>query len=235
MTVHYGVGGENSFYQLGVGPRVDKISPVQITFTGGERIDGGQVHSVALKDDGTVWIWGNNYERGLGGFGNSFSTPYQTNISNVVAIDTYFNHSVLLKNDGTLWAFGLNSDGQLGIGDFSLHTGAVQVSSLSGVTSCVTATRHSLALKNDGTVWSFGSNDMGQLGVNDGTIKSNIPRAVVNLDNVFAIAAGHMQSAAIKSDGTVWMWGYNAHGQLGQSSTGTYPYPVQIANFNLKT
>ncbi len=98
---------------------------------------------------------------------------------------------------------------------------------------------HSLALKSDGTVWAWGINEEGQNGVPGGltfydgpytTNYRNTPVQVEGLDSVVAIAAGSDHSLAIKSDGTVWAWGDNRYGELGDGSTTTRYTPVQVTN-----
>src|SRR6266481_9388501 len=128
------------------------------------------------------------------------------------------------RGQGTVWAWGLNGSGQLGNGTFTNSNTPAQVSGLSGVTAIAGGAEHSLALKSDGTVWAWGNNALGQLG--NGTFTdSNTPVQVLGpgglgyLTGVMAIAAGALDTLALKSDGTVWAWGYNADGELGN---GTY-------------
>lgn len=90
-----------------------------------------------------------------------------------------------------------------------------------------------LALKSDGTVWAWGSNQDGQLG--NGTIDKDlyysyykIPSKVVNLDGVISIAASSFSAVALKKDGTVWTWGNNVSGQLGNGTFENSGIPVQV-------
>jgi hypothetical protein len=89
---------------------------------------------------------------------------------------------------------------------------------------------HSLALKSDGTVWAWGYNLYGQLGNNTTIFYSNIPVQVSILNKVIAIAGGGYYSLALKSDGTIWAWGRNDSGQLGNNTTTDSCVPVQISN-----
>ncbi|MCL2143112.1 MAG: fibronectin type III domain-containing protein, partial [Methanomassiliicoccaceae archaeon] len=90
---------------------------------------------------------------------------------------------------------------------------------------------HSIALKSDGTVWAWGRNNYGQLG--DGTsgtgADKSLPTQVSGLTDVIAIGAGRNHSLAVKSDGTVWAWGYNNYGQLGDGTTANRNEPVQVS------
>ena len=88
---------------------------------------------------------------------------------------------------------------------------------------------HVLAVKNDGTVWAWGYNGYGQLG--DGTTtEQNLPVQVPGLSGVitWARAAAAHHSLAVKGDGTLWAWGYNENGQLGDGTTTRRPSPVQV-------
>lgn len=91
---------------------------------------------------------------------------------------------------------------------------------------------HSVALKNDGTVWGWGNNLFGQLG--DGTPIPGFkpPVSVTGLSGVVAIAAGYSYTVALKGDGTVWSWGYNVAGQLGDGTTTNRPTPAQVGGLN---
>jgi hypothetical protein len=134
-----------------------------------------------------------------------------------------------LKNDGTVWAWGYNPDGQLGNRTYSDSNVPVQVLGLTGVTAIAGGGYHSLALKSDGTVWAWGRNDYGQLG-NGTNSDSNVPVQVANLTRVTAIAGGYgYRSLALKSDGTVWAWGYNYYGERGNGTTAASNVPVQVS------
>ena len=96
---------------------------------------------------------------------------------------------------------------------------------------------HSVALKSGGTVWAWGSDEYGQLGDSDAvTPDTSVPVQVINSDSsalagVIAIAAGQQHSLAAKSDGTVWAWGRNDYGQLGNNSTTRSLLPVEVSGF----
>jgi alpha-tubulin suppressor-like RCC1 family protein len=246
--------GYNDYGQLGNGTTTSSDTPVQVVGPGGSgvlanavAIAGGEYHSLALRSDGTVWAWGFGADGELGNGMTTYSdTPVQVAgtggsgyLTGVVAIAGGWQHSLALKSDGTVWAWGDNYNGQLGNGTTTSSDTPVQVvgpggsGTLTNVVAIAGGGYYSLALKNDGTVWAWGYNGVGQLG-NGTTAESDTPVQVVGpggsgaLTNVVAIAGGGYYSLALKSDGTVWAWGSNEFGDLGNGSTTNTDAPVQV-------
>ena len=235
--------GNNNNGQLGDGSATSKNTPVQVSgLYSMTAVAAGSGHTVALKNDGTVWAWGNNStgQLGNGNFTPSNPTPAQVSglsgMSSgvVIAVAAGYDHTVALKNDGTVWAWGNNATGQLGNGNITPSNTPVQVSGLSGVTAVAAGFGHTVALKSDGTVRTWGNNTKGQLGnglTNGTTIDSAIPVVVSGMVGVTDIAAGYEGSVvlkgAFKGDGTVWAWGSNSNGQLGNGLAVDSAIPVQ--------
>src|SRR5215217_2216276 len=238
--------GDNFFGQLGNGvplPYPDdsrSTMPLEVSNLDGaelKAIAGGANHSLALKNDGTVWAWGLNEDGELGdGTNTDSSTPVEVKdpndpsgyLSEVETIAAGSSHSLALKDDGTVWAWGNNESSQLGDGTNANSTQPVKVANLSGVEAISGggAPSYSLALKDDGTVWAWGDNRAsqgtrigGQLS-DDEVTSSNTPLQVSDLPGgIEAIAAGAEHGLALKDDGTVWAWGNNWFGQLGNGTT----------------
>jgi alpha-tubulin suppressor-like RCC1 family protein len=216
-----------------------QTTPVQVlNLTGMTDVAGGGTHSIGLKSDGTVWTWGYNLYGQLGlGYTNSFeNTPVNVpSLSGIIRIAAGNTHTTVLKNDGTVWSFGRNLSGQLGDGTTAQRATPVRVSGLSGVVDIAAGPEggHTLALKSDGTVWAWGAANDGQLGEGTNVSKRLTPVQVTNLNQVAAIAAGASHSLAMKSDGTVWVWGRNQSGQLGIGSTNNVSAPVNVSGLDL--
>lgn len=223
--------GDNYYYQLGDGTTTFGSNvPVPVSsLTGVVAISGGGLHSLSLKNDGTVWSWGRNLEGQLGDSTNTNSNvPIQlSSFTGITAVAAGGYHSLALKNDSTVWAWGTNTYGQLGNGSTIASNIPLQVNFLTGVIAIEAGLNHSLALKSDGTVWAWGRNSWGQLG--DGTtIDRNVPVQVVFLSGATAIASGKEHSLALKNDSTVWTWGVNSYGQLG-NGTGITSSNIPVA------
>ncbi|MGE5548948.1 MAG: OmpL47-type beta-barrel domain-containing protein, partial [Bacteroidota bacterium] len=246
--------GNNSDGQLGNGTTVNSSTPVQVLGTGGSgflsgvtAVCGAYVHSLALKADGTVWAWGkNNYGQLGDGTTISSTTPVQVKgpggagyLTNVVAIGQGAYHSLAVKADGTVWAWGNNQLNQLGDGTATHRYTPVQVKGPGGSGYLTNVSRvsggnyHAVALKNDGTVWAWGYNNHGQLG--NGTYTDSATPVQVKgalgvgyITNVNTIRGCFWGAAALKNDGTVWTWGYNTYGQLGNGTTADSTYPVKV-------
>ena len=226
--------GRNLEGQLGNSTNTNSNVPVQVnSLTGITAVAGGGYHSLALKSDSTVWVWGSNIYGQLGnGTTTSSNVPLQvSSLTGVVAIAAGLNHSLALKKDSTVWAWGSNSWGQLGDGTTTDRDLPVQVAYLSGATAIAAGKEHSLALKNDSTVWTWGFNSYGQLGNGTGITSSNIPVGVSSLTGVIAIAhGGSHHSLALKNDSTVWAWGRNNYGQLGNGTNTNSNVPVAVSS-----
>lgn len=148
-------------------------------------------------------------------------------LTDVAAISGGYYISIILKTDGTVWVWGDNEYGQLGNNTTTNSNVPIQVPNLSNIIS-VSAHAHNLALKADGTVWSWGSNSLGELGYNTSfNYKSLVPMQAM-ISGVSQIAAGQNESFALKPDGTVWVWGVNYNGQIGNGTTyAGQPIPQQ--------
>jgi alpha-tubulin suppressor-like RCC1 family protein len=195
-------------------------------------VAGGRTHSLALRSDGTVWAWGGNADGQLGnGSTVSSPTPVQVQgLSNVVAVAAGNANSQALRADGTVWSWGNNYFGQLGNGLAPVGSPSpVQVPGLDRVVALSNSNSHTvLALRADGTLWGWGYNIGGQVGT--GTTSHSVisPVPSVALDGLVSIGGGIGHSLVMRADGTVWSWGSNTYGQLGDSTLASHLTPFQV-------
>ncbi|MDH5721666.1 MAG: DUF4215 domain-containing protein, partial [Spirochaetia bacterium] len=213
--------GWNGNGQLGDGTQVDKHSPVQVGVdTDWSIVSVGDRHTAAIKADGSLWAWGSGY---LGDGTTSMRTsPVQIGTGTC-----------------TLAEYQTKMDCETNTGIWTFDTDWISVSA---------GSYFSIAIKIDGTLWSWGTNSWGELGLGDNTYQL-LPQLVGacsvmgfytqvdcegnsgiwNYDTDWTLAAvGYKQAIALKSNGTLWAWGRNDYGQVGDGTSATRYLPVQI-------
>lgn len=196
--------------------------------------DGGRGFTVALRANGTVLSWGQSQ---FGELGHGFVITQQNTplgiagLANVMQIAAGRAHAMALDRDGALWGWGYNGYGQLGdSSEVNRHT-PVRSRAVPGCVRAVACgDHHTLALLADGTVLAWGSNDFGALGRGASGGWSRQPQPVPGLTNVEAVSAAGYLNLALKTDGTVWAWGWNTSGALGNGTFVTFSAtPVQVS------
>jgi alpha-tubulin suppressor-like RCC1 family protein len=164
---------------------------------------------------------------------------FLTNFSNAQCwreLSSTLNHTIAIQNDGTLWTWGENAKGQLGNGTQFPKLIPTQVGTASNWKTVSAGYFHSIAIKTDGTLWAWGDNTHGELG-NGTNLFSLVPIQIGTDTNWKLVTAGGSESSssytiATKTDGTVWSWGSNTLGQLGDGTYIDKDTPTLISGVN---
>lgn len=193
---------------------------------------GGQ-HAQGLKTDGTIWGWGRNCYGRLGnnvGTVCCYSSPVQEYTSSTwTCVKAEGNTSWAIKNDGTLWAWGLNSCGVLGNG-FSTTckiTPSQEFCNFSDWTEIGASTTGFNGIRSNGTLWGFGFGACGSLGNGEVVNKSTPSQESCSATNWCFTTRWCCGGIGIKTDGTLWRWGYNTYRFVCDSGNNCQPNPVQ--------
>lgn len=220
--------GNNTCGVLGINDNTvtSVSSPVQeVTNSAWIAISSGRTHTVAIKNNSTLWGWGAGCQLGSNTILNVSSPVQESSLSNWSKISAGYGNTLAIKTDGTMWGVGRNPYGELGNGTTVGTSSFVNEASGSSDWCAVsTSSFSSHGIKTNGTLWSWGINDRGALG--DGTTldKCSPVQEVTLSTNWNKLASGGVNSrhvAAIKNDGTLWSWGSNDAGTLG-NGVGTY-------------
>lgn len=190
------------------------------------QLAAGDEHTLALKNDGTVWAWGANAfgQLGDGTTTNRLSAVQVPALFNIVKIAAGSRHSLAVRADGTLFAWGDNTEHQTSWrSDTAITTPQAIGLPYGRAVDVAAGFSHSLAVTEDGRVYAWGYNRFGQLG--DGTLVDKIAPTSTGLSGVTAISAGYDHSIAIDTAGDVYVWGRNDYGRLGARSGEDCGYP----------
>jgi len=227
--------GFNNFAQLGLGTQGNTVNTnkSQIgTDSDWKEVEAGMGYGLAIKENGTLWAWGRNSFGMLGdGTSTTRKSPVQIGTdTNWIKISAGVVNTLAIKTDGTLWAWGRNNEGQIGDGTFINRFAPTQIGLDTDWLEITTGERHCIATKMNRTLWAWGAYDKGQLGLGNTSFANiNIPTQVGSSTDWKIISAGRNFNLAIKNDGTIWSWGQNDFGQLGNGfSFGSVNVPNQI-------
>ena len=228
--------GDNDYGQNGVNGGIDRPTPVATTSSANnncKQISSFHFHTSVINTSGELWSWGFNGYGGLGVANDTTDRLTPTKESNGATtwrqVSAGTHHTCSVKTDGTMWCWGRNQNGQLGVNDTTNRNTPVQVGTGVDWRQVDCGTTHSSAVKIDGTLWSWGNNYSGQLGINN-TENANTPVTTFLEGNDWkSVSCGGYHTAAIKTDGSLWCWGRNNYGQLGNNDTKNVIIPAIIS------
>lgn len=229
--------GRNNDGQLGDGTFIDKRVPIQIgtatnwikVAVGGDAVSG---FTIGLRADSTLWAWGVNTDGQLGDGTNTRSLVPKQIASSIKFFDVtagaghVIAFSINSFNNKILYAWGRNNSGQLGLGDVINRNTPTQMGFVSGQGDYVAVAaggEHTIGLRSNGFIMGWGSS-AAFLGFSNYLTATTIATGFTGA----SIAAGYSHSLAIKTDGTLWGFGGNYYGQLGNGTTTPSQTAIQI-------
>jgi alpha-tubulin suppressor-like RCC1 family protein len=196
-------------------------------------VDGGSLYNVAIRADSSLW-WFKHFASGL----DNQLTPATFEHPKLISSNKDWSsisagiwHFYALKKDGTLWTMGKNIYGTIGDGTFSDKPTLTQIGNSNDWKIISTNYNHTLAIKTNGSLWCWGNNSSYQLSNVVAQYSSMSTPIQIGTDLDWKIiCAGSSSSFAIKQDGTLWAWGFNGYGQLGDGTIANKQFPTKIGN-----
>ncbi len=194
----------------------------------------GNGHTCNVRYNGTIACWGQNEHGQLGdGSKKGSEVPIQVAPDPVwVSVASGARHTCALRNDSWLWCWGWNEHGQLGTGSNQDQYQPLLTGAGSRWTQIAAGGVHSCAIRDDGTLWCWGNNNHGQIGNGSGGVEEDkvfSPEQIGDATTWSAIAAGEGHTCALRTDGSLWCWGNNSDGQIGDNTTIHPNTPQEIA------
>jgi hypothetical protein len=226
--------GGNLNGRLGDGTTTARVSPVSVVggFSDWTRVSAGDSHSLGTRANGSAWAWGYN---GNGRLGDNTVTSRLSPVSVVggfvdwTGVSAGLSHSLGTRENGSAWAWGFNGSGRLGDGTITSRLSPVSVvGGFSDWTGVSAGFNHSLGTRANGSAWAWGSNAFGQLGDNTATARVSPVSVVGGFSDWTGVSAGGSHSLGTRADGTVWAWGGNLNGQLGDGTITDRSSPVSV-------
>ena len=225
-------------------PEKDQTSlePVE-ELEGVKSISLGYYHSAALMEDGSLWVWGSNGSGQIGDGTTHMSTSIPVQVmDDVESVSLGGLNTAAITTDGSLWVWGADENGQLGSGEKDVSADEDDICGsnypiqlLDNVKSVSVGWDTSAAIRTDGSLWTWGDNTSSQIGNGKepeygfgGERIDDVYAPVKVMEQVNSVSMGAGHSAAIKTDGSLWMWGDNTYGQLGDGATASKYAPVKV-------
>ena len=203
--------GKNNYGQLGIGSYTISEIPQQVqTISNIVEIDAGENHTIARTESGDVYTWGSNSDGclGIGSAARSNVPVKMLSGTDAIAIGATSNVSYVIKEGNILYACGSNGYGQIGDGTTTSRNTLVKVNVPESIVSVTGGGGASFAISQNGELYSWGHNGYGRLG-NGTTTDCYTPQKIIE-SGVVDVSMGFFTAMAVKSDGTVFKWGYGA-------------------------
>jgi alpha-tubulin suppressor-like RCC1 family protein len=232
--------GYNGYGQLGIAGLGDETSPVRVgSDSNWATVSAGLYHTCATRSGGSLWCWGlnNQGQVGQGTVDTPKTSPVQVgNLTTWIRVAASLGHTCATRSDGTLWCWGAATAGELAVGNWTLSSSPMRVGDGLRWSKAATGTGHTCATRTDGTLWCWGYNGNGELGIGSTVSTQGGPVQVGSNTTWAGLTANTAHTCATRTDGTLWCWGWNAYGQVGNGGVVTpQTAPVQVAGTTWRT
>ena len=211
-------------------PPIFQQTPVQIgSDNDWKQVNASNYISLAIKNDGTLWGWGDNTTGIIDNSFLNYNLPTQIGTDKWSQIESgEYVHALGLKADGTIWNWGYNICTDT---PFVVLLNPTQIGTDNDWNKISAGADHDNAIKRDGSLWSWGRNYVGQMANGNTNLIQSLPEKIdTTMNNNFVeVSGGNQYSMAIKTDGSLWGWGSNGSGNLGDGTTVNKTLPVLIS------
>ena len=194
-------------------------------------VTAGNTRTCALRNDDSLWCWGNNVKGQLGdGTVETRPSPVQVEAGSTWrTVDAGYFHTCGIRRDGTLWCWGENFAGQLGDGTTgTMRTNPTPVGQDADWAQVAVGDYHTCARRKDESIWCWGDNNYGQLG--DGTLGADqgkaVPVQISSKPRWLDLTTGNDHTCSLMDNDSLWCWGRNDYGQLGDGTTSNHEVPT---------
>lgn len=226
--------GDNTYGEVGDNTTTTRTSPVLLSGNNNySSVSAGSYSSCGIQTDNSLWCWGLNSsgQLGIGSTSNKLNDTQVGSATNWAMVAVGTNAACAVKITGTLWCWGDNTYGQLGDGTTTQRTSPVQIGVATTWAAVSAPGDHTCGVRTDGTLWCWGTNTYGQVG--DGTTTQRLSPVQVSAvttwaQNSWSLATTTSTSCAVRTNGTLWCWGRNAFGTVGDGTTADRSSPVQV-------
>lgn len=228
--------GKNDGNALGTGAG-NLSTPTRIAaLDGSVQISAGDDYNLAVGHNGTLSAWGANSNGNLGVAGGALTSTPTVHSTQREVLSTATRHgftTIVLYSDGSLMGWGANDDGQLGLeGDDDHYAPEALTHGGNDNIAVQIGYGHALVLKADGSLWGWGDNSQGQLGQGNTSDREEAPVRIGTQNDWIAIGAGQTYSMGIRADGSLWTWGSNFDGEIGDGGEEHMPTPYRVGSSN---
>ena len=232
--------GQNQLGQVGDGTIDDRYEPTQVgTATDWRFVSATASHSCGIRNDDSLWCWGNNgfgQASGDGTTSHGLVTPVRVGGGTWKTVRVGSLYTCAIRTDSTLWCWGYNVYGQLGDGSIAERSTPVQIGTATWI-ALSAGYSHTCGIQTDRSLWCWGDNREGQVG--NGTTNNGVLRPTqvgtatdwraVTASNTFFFGSGRLgHTCGIRDGGSLWCWGSNAGGALGDGTFTRRLLPVRI-------